>query len=240
MAHTSRNMNMSWKGKKSSLMQNYKLAFTELFLCRDPVSQEPLLEKKFISPIISHLKPKPVLPPGTLNSLYSQWHIQRASGMAWSILGHVTQVVSSSGYICQLLSWKLCSIVDFIVNKRVYNAQTSFYKSLHKRKILQSQPRKLFWDMGRTHMSRWSLQECHTLSSIFSRSVHFKSIHTMTLNLGTKMGVPACCLEAPKRGQSVLTVTFKISSHWKNWTLYFLEQILLIFFSCQNNSFLIP
>lgn len=69
-----------------------------------------------------------------------------------------------------------CSIMYFILNERVHNVQTSSYKSLHKRKIFQLQPRKLFWDMGRIHMSRRSIQGGHTLSSISARSVRFKSI----------------------------------------------------------------
>lgn len=99
--------------------------------------------------------------------------------------------------------------MSFILNKRVHNVQTSSYKSLYTRKIFPLQPRKLFWDMWRTRMSRRSLQRGHTLSSILAKFVHFKSVHITTLNLGTKMwvpGTPAHCLEAPKRGQFFLTL----------------------------------
>lgn len=137
--------------------------------------------------------------------------------MAWLILGCVRQFISSSGNT----SWKMqqsllryqtsvASCIYFILNIRVHNVQTSSYKSLHKRKIFPLQPRKLFWDKERTHMSRRSIQGGHTLSPILARSVNFKSVHTMTLNLGTKMWVPdtlAHCLEAPKRGQLFLTLS---------------------------------
>lgn len=167
MAHTSRNSyEHSLKGKKkefgykatSLLWQSYSCAEILSFT----VSQEPLLETRFILPITSHLKHRPILPPGSLNSLYSQWHIQRASGMARPILGYVRQVVSSSGYRCQLLSWKIqldhcwdtrlqCSIMLFFL---AHNVQIPCYKPWCTRRIFLLRPRELFWDTLITHMSR--------------------------------------------------------------------------------------
>lgn len=167
MAHTSRNSyeHALRRGKKSSLDAKPQACFDRVIpeqrSCLS-LSQEPLLGIRFISHIISHLKHSPVLPPGSLNSLYSQWHVQRASGMACPVLGHVRQVVPSSGYTCRLLSWKLQ--LDHCWETRVqrsitllflaHNVQTPSYKPLHTGKIFPLRPRELFWDMWITHMSR--------------------------------------------------------------------------------------